>query len=289
MPNFPNRCQHLKVNGTQCGSPALRRNRFCYFHKLHHDENLQITGDRAKGDRRRKASITLPVLEDADAVQVSLMQVMRLIITGQIDAKSAGLLLFALQTASSNLPRLRLEPFRHNVVIDPARVSVTGFDQPLWRDSEFVDDDAPRKPVVVNPDPRPNFTPRTVEEARNQAEIDRWCKVEADRLGRLGALQQAAQDKIDRLEEEILPEGQGFRELAEAEEMARQRNLKRAAAIRPYPPPTSAAEPEKIEPPPDKRPPAKESLEEVRNKVTAQIKAALPAIAAAVKAHGGHF
>jgi hypothetical protein len=33
MSSYPNRCQHIKINGTQCGSPALRRNRFCFFHK----------------------------------------------------------------------------------------------------------------------------------------------------------------------------------------------------------------------------------------------------------------
>src|SRR6476660_6849479 len=27
MSSYPNRCQHIKVNGTQCGSPALRRNK----------------------------------------------------------------------------------------------------------------------------------------------------------------------------------------------------------------------------------------------------------------------
>ena len=292
MPNIPSRCQHLKVNGTQCGSPALRRNRFCYFHKLHHEESLELAADRAKGDRRRRASISLPVLEDANAVQVTLMQIMRLIITGQIDAKSAGLLLYALQTASANIPRLRLDPFRHDMVIDPKDVSGIGFDEPLWSDADFVDHDVVRKPAVVNPDPRPNFTPRTVEEARNQAEIDRWCKVEADRLGRLGALQMAAQEKIDRMEDEIYAEGQGFRDLAEAQEIARKRNLARAASSNASPalttpPAAPVISPEKIEDPQNKRPAGKESLEEVRRKVTAQITAALPAIAAAVKAHGG--
>jgi hypothetical protein len=35
------RCQHVKVNGTQCGSPALRRRRHCYFH----DHMLDGKGD----------------------------------------------------------------------------------------------------------------------------------------------------------------------------------------------------------------------------------------------------
>ena len=27
------RCQHIKTNGTQCGSPALKDNQFCYYHQ----------------------------------------------------------------------------------------------------------------------------------------------------------------------------------------------------------------------------------------------------------------
>jgi len=60
MDTFPNRCQHIKVNGTHCGSPALRRNRFCYFHKVHHEVRIQLNSDRAR--RRRNVAIVLPVL-----------------------------------------------------------------------------------------------------------------------------------------------------------------------------------------------------------------------------------
>lgn len=113
------RCQHLKINGTQCGSPALRRNHFCYFHKNRHETRIVLNANRA---RRARAILDLPVLEDANSVQVSLMQVMRLILGGQLDSKTAGLLLYALQTASSNLSRINFEPtVKTRVVIDPAR------------------------------------------------------------------------------------------------------------------------------------------------------------------------
>lgn len=68
------RCQHIKVNGTQCGSPALKRNKFCFFHKRWRDTRIVIS----KAARRSRASLDLPVLEDANSVQVALMQVMRL-------------------------------------------------------------------------------------------------------------------------------------------------------------------------------------------------------------------
>jgi hypothetical protein len=294
MPSFPNRCQHLKVNGTQCGSPALRRNRFCYFHKLHHEEIVELALDRAKDARarRRIVSITLPVLEDANSIQVSLMQIMRLIITGQIDGKTAGLLLYALQTASSNLPRTRFEPYRHEVILDVKAVGQTPLDSNIWEDEDFLDDEE-EDDDAENPDPRPNFTPRAPEEARNQAELDRWAKVEADRLAILGAKQRAAEDKIEQMEDALYAEGEEARALAEAREIARLRALNRAPAsttpAATITPAGHAVLPTKTTPQQNKRPAGKESLDEVRKKVTAQIREALPAIAAAVKANGGHI
>ncbi|MGC2474768.1 MAG: hypothetical protein WA485_10565, partial [Candidatus Sulfotelmatobacter sp.] len=82
MAEYPNRCQHIKVNGVQCGSPALRRNRFCFFHKRFQDERIRLSADRA---RRGVATFILPVLEDANSIQMAIMQIMRLILTGQIE------------------------------------------------------------------------------------------------------------------------------------------------------------------------------------------------------------
>jgi hypothetical protein len=143
MPSYPNRCQHIKVNGTQCGSPALRRNRLCYFHKRHHEEQIELNSDRGKATRarRRKAAIALPVLEDANSIQVSLMQIMRLIVAGHIDNKTAGLLLYALQTASFNLRRTNFEPYRNNVILDPAAVGEIPLGASAWDDSDFEEDD----------------------------------------------------------------------------------------------------------------------------------------------------
>src|ERR1700722_1852665 len=142
MPSFPNRCQRIKVNGAQCGSPALRRNRFCYFHKRHHEERIELNGDRLKNSchRRGSVAIDLPVLEDANSVQVSLMQVMHLLVAGDIDGKIAGLLFSALQTASGNLGRTNFNPDMYQVVLDPGAVDETPLGARIWDDSDFADD-----------------------------------------------------------------------------------------------------------------------------------------------------
>jgi hypothetical protein len=129
------RCTHIKTNGTQCGSPAVRGRRFCFFHKNWHGERIRLGGLPAAN---LNASFTLPVLEDADSIQVALMQVMRLILARQIDPKMAGLLLYALQTASVNLRHTELEPRpRERVVIDPASAGDALLGEHLWRNDDF--------------------------------------------------------------------------------------------------------------------------------------------------------
>src|ERR1051325_2747279 len=95
-------CQHLKVNGIRCGCPALRNRRFCYFH----DESRKR--QRASAQRKRciyprNHVIEFPVLEDANAVQVALMQTLDGLLDGRLNERQTGLILYALQTASANL------------------------------------------------------------------------------------------------------------------------------------------------------------------------------------------
>jgi hypothetical protein len=139
------RCQHIKVNGTQCGSPALRKHRHCYFHREWRAKRLQIN----RNVQREQQQITLPVFEDANSIQVALMQVTRLLLTQQIDHKTAGLLLYALQTASSNLARCTFEPeLPTTVVIDRASVAKRPIGATAWsaaKDREYDDQDRNEK------------------------------------------------------------------------------------------------------------------------------------------------
>jgi hypothetical protein len=129
------RCQHVKVNGTQCGSPALRRKRRCYFH-----EGVRVAGARANSGQLAQHAFELPVLEDANAVQVALMQVMQMLVRGQMEAKIAGLLLYGLQTASANIKNTKFEAEKAtDVVIDCDTVEQTCINGPQWFSGDFVE------------------------------------------------------------------------------------------------------------------------------------------------------
>ena len=110
------RCGHIKVNGTQCGSPAQRNERFCYFHQ--HSRPITFAFGRRYHDYS-SSEVILPAFEDAHSIQLTLRQVTELILRHKIDDKTAGLVLYALQIASSNLKRMELEkPQPEQVVID---------------------------------------------------------------------------------------------------------------------------------------------------------------------------
>ena len=99
------RCRHIKVNGTQCGSPALRHKNFCFYHQQ--DRPLPVEcyfdGPYATGE------ITLPYFEDAHSIQTVIRQVVQMVLQKRLERKTASLLLYALQIASSNLKRIELE------------------------------------------------------------------------------------------------------------------------------------------------------------------------------------
>ena len=60
--------------------------------------------------QRERWKITLPILEDANSIQLGLVQVMRLLVTGQIDHPTGTLMVHALQIASTNLKQTSFEP-----------------------------------------------------------------------------------------------------------------------------------------------------------------------------------
>ena len=128
------RCQHIKTNGTQCGSPALRNGEYCYFHRRWR----MTTVDLSHSAHHVTTEFVLPVLEDADSIQITLGQIMRMIVCRQVDTKSAGLLLYGLQIASANLRRTRFEPYHRDVMVDLDRVTETTIGDEAWSPADFA-------------------------------------------------------------------------------------------------------------------------------------------------------
>ena len=135
------RCQHIKVNGTQCRSPALRDQQCCYFHTRWRHMNTNIL---AHGNET--GPVTLPTLEDANSIQVGLAEVMRLLVTSLIDHRTAALLLQALRTAALNVKLTTLEPTLPTTVVvdqecvDRRPIGATAWSKVAGRDFDDVAD-----------------------------------------------------------------------------------------------------------------------------------------------------
>jgi hypothetical protein len=113
--NTAPRCRHIKVNGTQCGSPALRHKNFCFYHQQARPTTVECYYDQSYP----LGEITLPLFEDAHSIQTVIRQVVQMVLQKRLERKTASLLLYALQIASSNLKRMELEkPQPEQVVID---------------------------------------------------------------------------------------------------------------------------------------------------------------------------
>ena len=109
------RCRHIKISGTQCGSPALRNKVFCFYH--HKDRPLPV--ECYSDIEYATGEINLPFFEDAHSIQAVIRQVVQMVLQKRIERKTASLLLYALQIASSNLKRMELEkPQPEQVVTD---------------------------------------------------------------------------------------------------------------------------------------------------------------------------
>lgn len=305
MAYFPLRCQHIKVNGTQCGCPALRRHKLCYFHTRHHNERVQLNLDRANAKpvrgRRRPAMLDLPVLEDANAIQVSLSQIIRLIVTGEIDGKAAGLVLYALQTASTNLRNTSFEPVLQTIILDPKTVGETPLRALAWTDSDFESDsDEDEEANELAQEAMRNEALKKAKRAlRKNAELERWANAEADRLAEEGKreyeaeqrrilLTEAALDadlargEKNRIERQEMELQEKKRRTIEKHEIDRQEARQRLSTASGVPANLSGTELQTIpaaEPPPDlppRRPPGKASIDEVRTRLTEQVRQLLP-------------
>ena len=81
------RCQHVRLNGKPCGSPAVSGEQHCHFHGM------------AKTD----LCLELPVIEDSRSFQIAVMRLCKQIAKGAIEPANAKIMLQALELALDNI------------------------------------------------------------------------------------------------------------------------------------------------------------------------------------------
>lgn len=133
LPRGVARCQHIKVNGTRCDSPALKGKAFCYFHyrsRLHdpavspnansQEPSALSQEPKANSEELQPAGVPLNaeffLLEDANSIQCALQWVLRRILAASIDRRQAALLLYGLQIAAANIKQTIFEPSYRKII-----------------------------------------------------------------------------------------------------------------------------------------------------------------------------
>jgi len=93
-------CNHRKLGGVLCGSPALRGKKLCFYH--HRDHQRQQYAERIlRSNDPLRPSAPLPrTLPDT---QIMLSEVLTALADDGISTRRAGKLLYALQQTSTSL------------------------------------------------------------------------------------------------------------------------------------------------------------------------------------------
>jgi hypothetical protein len=98
------RCMFVKPDGLRCGSPRLKNGELCYTHQ--------------RMERSRSVRLRMPPLEDANSIQVAIMEVNRGLLDQQIGIKEAALLHYSLRTAAANLRRVTFHKASEEMVLE---------------------------------------------------------------------------------------------------------------------------------------------------------------------------
>jgi hypothetical protein len=89
MADMAPRCQWVRQDGTSCRSPQMKQHIYCFAHR----QMMEA----------RELMLRLPPPEDANAIQVGLMRIQKAVIEDTISMKKAGLLLYSMQLALTNV------------------------------------------------------------------------------------------------------------------------------------------------------------------------------------------
>jgi hypothetical protein len=91
-------CRHTKTDGHLCQSPALATSAFCHFH-----QKLRRTRMSTVGAGPGLSTSVLRPLQDSQSILRALSMVLTGLAANRIHPKIAGKMLYALQTATTNL------------------------------------------------------------------------------------------------------------------------------------------------------------------------------------------
>jgi hypothetical protein len=98
-------CRHIRTSGRRCGSPSMRAEHFCYYHRTSRRPPDRAEAEAIAAGYPIEPAFTLPPLEDRAAVLLALSETLNRVTANKMDRKLAGIVLYGLQIAASVLPK----------------------------------------------------------------------------------------------------------------------------------------------------------------------------------------
>jgi hypothetical protein len=95
-------CRHIFTSGRKCQSPALKDQTFCYFHSNTRKKTAPAHQPYDPYTDPKETVLALTPLEDPDAIQLALSDVVLALAANKIDSRRARILIYGLQVASLN-------------------------------------------------------------------------------------------------------------------------------------------------------------------------------------------
>ena len=146
-------CNHLREDGSYCGSPAMEHRKYCYFHLGERARRLRMA--RAIS-RREKWRFELGALDSLASVQIAIQRVGQAVALELLDTRRANTLVRVLSLMSANLRQPAEVWNRSNGALQPCADRLASSYDNVEQEfglSKTLDLDTP--PEVAFPDPPP--------------------------------------------------------------------------------------------------------------------------------------
>jgi hypothetical protein len=187
-----NECRHIFTSGKKCQSPALKDQNFCYFHSNTRRRPSPQNQPYDPYTEPNESALNLPPLEDADAIQLAISDVVLALAANRIDPRRARILIYGLQVASQNN--------RHRAAAAAKEAAI----EQTVRETHEHEDGTLIGPAQESPDPE------EIEEQRRPPSLGEILLREAEELQREAAARRAREAE----------EGRRMKEAADAAQSA---------------------------------------------------------------------
>ena|GEM_PF-1547902 len=163
------RCEHVFTDGRCCKAPRAKKGKLCYAHTLM--------------EEKRPLELNLPPLEDANAVMLWLMDVLRGLAEGRTTEKTAGIMLYGLQLAMVNARFTTFQDTDHKEMVRKAPKTRAKPQRTRRNTEEEASEDFTAKDAEVAKEHKalPQRTQRNTEEEASEDFTAKDAEVEEQR------------------------------------------------------------------------------------------------------------